>query len=79
MVEIYLYKEKTIMRQRNWRMIIGGFILLVLALGFALFMSSIASTSTDPVEFMRLVGGASGTVGGIGVALIIFGLIGKKV
>ena len=42
------------MRQRNWRMVIGGFILLVLALGFAFFMSSIASISTDPVELMRI-------------------------
>jgi len=66
------------MRQRNWRMVIGGSLLLVLALGFAFFMSSIASISTDPVEFMRLVGGASGTVGGLGSVLILVGLIGKK-
>jgi len=66
------------MRQRNWRMVIGGSLLLVLALGFAFFMSSIASISTDPVEFMRLVGGASGTVGGLGSVLIFVGLIGKK-
>jgi hypothetical protein len=78
MVEIYSYKEKIVMRQRNWRMVIGGFLLLVLALGFAFFMSSIASISTDPVEFMRLVGGASGTVGGLSLVLILVGLIGKK-
>jgi hypothetical protein len=66
------------MRQRNWRMVIGGFILLVLALGFAFFMSSMASISTDPVELMRIVGGASGTVGGLSIVLILFGLIGKK-
>jgi hypothetical protein len=59
-------------------MVIGGSLLLVLALGFSFFMSSIASISTDPVEFMRLVGGASGVVGGLGSALILVGLIGKK-
>jgi len=66
------------MRQRNWRMIIGGVLFLILAVGFFLFMSSIASTSTDPVELMRTVGGVSGTVGGISVVMILFGLIGKK-
>lgn len=76
--EIYSYKEKIVMRQRNWRMVIGGFILLVLALGFALFMTSIAPMSTDPVEMMRIVGGASGTVGGLSIVLILIGLIGKK-
>lgn len=30
------------MRQRNWRIIIVGFVLTVLALGFYLFMLSIA-------------------------------------
>lgn len=66
------------MQKRNWRMIIGGLILLAFAVGFFLFMSAIASTSTDPVELMRIVGGASGTVGGISLVLILFGLIGKK-
>jgi len=78
MVEIYSDKEKIIMRQRNWRMVIGGFMLLVLALGFSFFMLSIASISTDPAELMRIVGGASGTVGGVSIVLILVGLIGKK-
>jgi len=60
-------------------MIIGGAMFLILAVGFFLFMSSIASTSTDPVELMRTVGSVSGTVGGISAVLILFGLIGKKV
>lgn len=66
------------MRQRNWRMVIGGFVFLILAIGFFLFMSTIASTSTDPVELMRTVGSASGVVGGISVVLILLGLVGKK-
>jgi len=66
------------MRQRNWRMVIGGVLFLILAVSFFLFMASIASRSTDPAELMKTVGGASGTVGGISLALILFGLIGKK-
>ena len=66
------------MRQRNWRMVIGGVLFLILAAGFFLFMASIASRSTDPAELMRTVGSVSGTVGGISLVLILFGLIGKK-
>lgn len=67
------------MRRRNWRIVITGFIFIVMAIGFFLFMMTIAPQSTDPVEFLRLVGSASGTVIGISFALIIVGLIGKKV
>ncbi|MCL4272541.1 MAG: hypothetical protein QY328_16085 [Anaerolineales bacterium] len=66
------------MRQRNWRLVITGFIFLALAAGFFLFMTPMARSSTDPVEFMRLIGQVSGVVGGVSVALILFGLIGKK-
>lgn len=67
------------MRRRNWRFVITGFLFIALAIGFFLFMMTIAPQSTDPVEFMRIVGSASGTVIGICVVLIIVGLIGKKV
>lgn len=66
------------MRRRNWRVMIAGFVLIALALGFFLFMLSIASSSTDPVELMQTVGGVSGAVIGISVVMILIGLIGKK-
>jgi hypothetical protein len=66
------------MRKRNWRLIIAGFIFGALALGFSLFMTSIASSSTDPVALMQIVGQASGVVGGISLVMIAVGLIGKK-
>lgn len=66
------------MRRTNWRMIIGGFIFLAFAVGFFFFMSLNAPNSTDPAELMRIVGGVSGTVGGISLVMILFGLIGKK-
>ena len=67
------------MRQKNWRMVITGFVLTVIALGFYLFMLSIASNSTDPVVLMQTVGMVTGVLGGISIAMIIIGLIGKKI
>ena len=67
------------MRRKNWRIIITGFVLIVIALGFYFFMLSIASKSTDPVALMQTVGTVAGVAFGISLALIIIGLIGKKV
>ena len=67
------------MRRRNWRVILTGFVLIILALGFYLFMLTVASQSTDSVEFMRTVGTVSGVLVGISFAMIILGLVGKKV
>jgi hypothetical protein len=66
------------MRRRNMRFVFTGVLFLVLAIGFFFGMQPLAAKSTDPVEFMRLVGQAAGVVGGVSVALIIAGLIGKK-
>jgi hypothetical protein len=66
------------MRRKNLRIIIIGVVLLVLALGFFLFMRSIASTSNDPVTLMQTVGTVTGVVTGISVIMIIAGLIGKR-
>ncbi|HET8669543.1 MAG TPA: hypothetical protein VFM05_02645 [Candidatus Saccharimonadales bacterium] len=67
------------MRHKNWRVVIVGFVLIFLAVAFYLFMLSMASKSTDPVALMRTVGTVSGVVGGLSLAMIIIGLIGKKV
>ena len=67
------------MRRRNWRVILIGFVLMVLALGFYLFMLTVASQSTDPVGLMQTVGTVSGVLAGISIAMIIIGLVGKKV
>ena len=66
------------MRKRNWRLVVFGVFLLALAVGFYFFMLTIAPTSLDPVALMKTVGSTSGTVGGLSIALIIIGLIGKK-
>jgi hypothetical protein len=67
------------MRRKNWRIVIVGFFLILIALGFYFFMLSIAAQSTDPVALMQTVGTVSGAVVGISLAMIIIGLIGKKV
>lgn len=66
------------MRQRNMRLVIVGAILVVLAIGFFAYMTSIASSSNDPQELMRTVGMVSGGVGGLAVVLVVLGLIGRK-
>ena len=67
------------MRRRNMRLVIVGSVLAAGAIGFFLFFLSIASRSTDPAKLMQVVGQVSGVVGGISVAMIVFGLIGKEV
>ncbi|HUM28012.1 MAG TPA: hypothetical protein PKN81_17365 [Anaerolineales bacterium] len=66
------------MRKRNWRLVGFGIFLLILAIGFYFFMATIAPTSLDPVTMMETVGSTSGTVGGLSIAIILIGLIGKK-
>ncbi len=67
------------MRRKNWRVVLAGGLLVVLALGFFLFMMTMASTkSNDPAQMMHIVGQASGGAGGLGVVMILFGLVGTK-
>ena len=66
------------MRRKNWRLVLVGLVMIVLAGGFMLFMMSIAGKSTDPVALMRTVGQVSGVVGGLGLAMALFGYIGRK-
>jgi hypothetical protein len=67
------------MRRKNWRVVVTGLVLIVVAVGFYFFMLSIASKSNDPVELMRTVGLVAGVVGGLSLAMIVIGLIGKRV
>jgi heme/copper-type cytochrome/quinol oxidase subunit 4 len=66
------------MRRKNWRIVIVGFVLMVMVLVFFLFMQSIASSSNDPVALMQTVGTVAGVVGGISLVMIVVGLIGKR-
>ncbi|OAF12687.1 hypothetical protein AYJ54_46425 [Bradyrhizobium centrolobii] len=66
------------MRKRNWRLIAVGGVLLIIALLFFLAMRDMTPWSNDAVALMRTVGEVSGTVGGISIIMIVFGLIGRK-
>lgn len=66
------------MRRRNWRLVIVGLLMVVLAGGFALFMMSIAGKSNDPVALMRTVGQVSGVVGALGLVMALFGFVGRR-
>ncbi len=66
------------MRKKIWRIFYTGLVLLVAAIGFFLYMASIASHSNDPKALMEIVGQVSGGVGAIALAMMAFGLIGKK-
>ena len=66
------------MRRRNWRLMLAGILLIVLALGFYFFMQSIAPGSNDPAALMQTVGSVSGAAAGLSLVLILLGLIGKR-
>lgn len=66
------------MRQKNMRLVYTGLALLVIAAAFFLGMMLMAARSTDPVALMETVGTVSGVVGGLAIAMMAIGLIGKK-
>ncbi len=67
------------MRRKNWRIVIVGSVLIIIAVAFYFFMLSIASKSNNPAALMQAVGEVAGAVGGLSLVMIIIGLIGKKV
>jgi hypothetical protein len=66
------------MRQKNWRLVVVGLVLVAAAIGFFLFMMGMAPRSNDPQALMQTVGQVSGAVGAIGLVMFLFGLVGKK-
>ena len=66
------------MRQKNWRLVIVGLVLAVLAVGFFLFMMGLAPKSNDPKAMMETVGQVSGVVVAIGLVMAVIGFIGRK-
>jgi hypothetical protein len=66
------------MRRRNWRVVIAGVLLLVMAVVFYNTLSTVAPQSTDPIEMMGIAGSISGTAIGISVVMMLIGLIGKR-
>ena len=59
------------MRRKNWRVVIVGFMLAVMAVAFYFYMLSIASKSNDPVALMKTVGTVAGVVCSLSLVMII--------
>jgi hypothetical protein len=53
----------------------GYFLVAVAIVFFVVALMFLAPQSNDPVEVMRIAGGASGVAGGIGVVLIIVDIL----
>jgi flagellar motor component MotA len=66
------------MRKTNWRLVIVGLGMIVLASGFFVAMASMAAQSNDPVALMQTVGTVSGCVGALGAVMAILGFIGRR-
>jgi hypothetical protein len=66
------------MRRRNWRVVVVGFVLIIVAVAFFVGMMTVAPQSNDPATVMRTVGQVAGAISGLSIVMIIFGLIGKK-
>jgi nitrate reductase gamma subunit len=66
------------MRKTNWRLVIVGSVMILLACGFFVFMAAMAKQSNDPATLMQTVGTVSGVVGGLGAVMALFGLIGRR-
>jgi hypothetical protein len=67
------------MRQKNWRVVIVGSVLVAAAAAFFFYMQGLAPKSTDPAALMRTVGQVAGAVGALGLVMLAYGWIGKKV
>jgi hypothetical protein len=67
------------MRHKNLRVTLTGALMILLAAGFFTYMTTLAPRSNDPVEMLRTVGQVSGAVAGLGLVMILYGLIGRKV
>ena len=66
------------MRRTNWRIAIVGLILIIGAVAFFLGMETMAPKSNDPVAMMRTVGQVAGVGGGVGLAMLAVGLVGRR-
>jgi hypothetical protein len=66
------------MRKRNWRLVIVGMGLIVVAFGFFAGMGLMAGRSNDPIAMMQTVGTVSGVVSVLGAVMALFGFVGKR-
>ena len=66
------------MGKTNWRLVIVGVVMIVLAGAFFVGMGSMAMQSNDPVALMQTAGTVSGVVGVLGAVMTIVGCVGWR-
>ena len=66
------------MRKTNWRLVIVGLVLVVLAAAFFVGMAGMTGRSNDPVALMQTVGTVSGVVVALGIVMALFGFRGTR-
>jgi len=66
------------MRKTNWRLVITGLALIILAVVFFAGMALMTGRSNDPAAMMQTVGQVSGGAAGLGLVLAIFGVVGRR-
>jgi hypothetical protein len=66
------------MRKTNWRLVITGLALIILAMVFFVGMATMTGRSNDPAGMMQIVGQVSGVAAGLGLVLAIFGVVGRR-
>jgi len=67
------------MRKTNWRLVITGLALIILAVVFFAGMALMTGRSNDPTAMMQIVGRVSGAAAGLGLVLAIFGVVGRRI
>jgi hypothetical protein len=65
-------------RKRNYRFVAAGLFLIVVAAVFFLSMLGLAPQSNDPAQMLKVAGQAAGVATGVGLAVAIIGLVGRK-
>ena len=66
------------MRERKWRFVIVGAVMIVAALAFFIGMADMSPRSNDPGALMETVGQVSGVFAALGLVMIVLGLIGRR-
>jgi hypothetical protein len=62
----------------NKRVVATGAAMIVLAIGFFLYMLTFAPRSNDPATMMQTVGEVSGAIGAIGLVMIVAGALRRR-
>ena len=66
------------MRKTNWRLVIVGLAMILLAFGFFAGMGLMVGRSNNPATMMQTVGTVSGVLGALSLVMAAFSFIGRR-